>query len=338
MAASATVTLHIGSAIPLGNEAETAKVITLWQYLNGYFKNRSFKAQSGINGKTSSYQITLDASDLLACLQGAQQTSGAFTEHRKAHMDDKSHRVHADLAVTISHADHDLDEEESYQVATVFIQQLVIASHLALPGALHMLNTRFTGPGSHRYEAQNYDCRILYGALKTAESNSWPKLQNHPFETIWAWLNDCEVSQSDTAITDINKVLFTLLKIAQQRQEYSARTVLLIVYPLEVLMGTQSPSSMALTRSRARLVMGNIPEAADCFIELFEVRNSLFVATQPVHRPPLICHNSAEALKEQIGQYNTAVESGTALLLALLQDLIAHGAQKYEFNESFARQ
>lgn len=36
-------------------------------------------------------------------------------------------------------------------------------------------------------------------------------------------------------------------------------------------------------------------------------------------------------------QHNSAVESGTALVLKLLQDLIAHDAYRYSFTESFTR-
>ena len=134
-----------------------------------------------------------------------------------------------------------------------------------------------------------------------------------------------------------NKVLFTLLKVAEQRHEYSARTVLLVIYQLEVLLDCRQAGNHELLHARARSVLGAIPEQSNCLRELLEVRHNLFMASQPVHRPPLICNHTADALRGQIGQHNSAVESGTAMVLALLHDLIRHQSQSYTFSENWSR-
>jgi len=155
--------------------------------------------------------------------------------------------------------------------------------------------------------------------------------------TVWGWLTKCETSCTDTALNNINKVLFTLLKAAEQRHEYSARTVLLVIYQLEVLLDCRQAGNHELLHARARSVLGAIPEQSNCLRELQDVRNNLFLASQPVHRPPLICNHTADALRGQSGQHNSAVESGTAMVLALLQDLIRHQAQSYTFSENWSR-
>lgn len=335
MTSATTVTLRIGNALPSANPSESASVIELWQSLAELTEEVTFRAQNGVSGEVHTYQVTLDASAVLQLMQSAVQSHGSFSAYLKAHDDDAALPLYADLAIHIAGNDHQVKEAESYQVATVFVQQLVMAVHIALPGAIQLLDTRFVGPGAHRYEAQEFDGRIFYGALKASLYNQWPKLKMHSLETVWRWLDACEVSQVDTAILGINKVLFTLLKIAQQRHEFSARTVMLVVYQLEVLLDCRESRSLQRLRERARLVLGDIPEAADSLRELHEVRNSLFVASQPVHRPPLISHGTADALKDQLGQHNTAVELGSALVMALLQDLIYHNARRYEFSESF---
>jgi len=337
MTSATTVTLRVGNALPGANQSESASVLALWQSLAELTEAVTFQAQSGVSGEVRTYQVALDASAVMALMQSAISGHGSFSAYHKAHDDDASLALGADLVLTIAGNDHQVTEGESYQVATVFVQQLVLAVHIALPGAIQLLDTRFTGAGAHRYEAQDFDGRIFYGALKSSLYNQWPRLKVHSLETVWRWLEGCEVSQVDTAILGINKVLFTLLKIAQQRHEFSARTVLLVVYQLEVLLDCRESRSLSRLRQRARLVLGDIPEAADSLRELHEVRNSLFVASQPVHRPPLISHGSADALKDQLGQHNTAVELGSALVMALLQDLIYHNARRYEFSESFVR-
>lgn len=332
-----TLTLTIGNALPFANEEETARIIALWASLGDYFNHRLFTAQSGLNTSADAYTVSLHAGSLLETMQTAQALSGSFSNHLALHIDDVSLSIEGELGLTIGCDRGSLTELETYQVATVFIQQLVMAANLAIPGSIQILDARFSGVGARHYEAQTFDSRLLYGAMKTASANGSPTLQTLPFEVIWDWLDRCEVSHHPTAISTINKVLFTLLKVAEQRYEYSARTVLMVVYQLDVLLGHREPGQPAVTRNRAKLILGDIPESADCFAELYEVRNSLFLAHQPVHRPPLICHGTADALREQIGQHNTAVELGSALVLALIQDLISHNARHYQFDESFSR-
>lgn len=333
----ATITLHIGNAIPHGNDTDTRNIIELWQTINGFFDQREFTSLASIRSTAKPYRVTLDAGRVVQAMENARDQSQSFTSHRKAHVDDPEKAIEGELTITVSRQDQSLEEAESYQVATVFLQQLVLAANIVLPGSIQILDARFTGPGAHRYEAQAFDSKIFYGALKTWVANDWPKLQSHSFATVWSWLEGCEVSNTHTAIREINRVLFTMLKVAEQRHETGARTVLLIMYQLETLLDSRNAGSVNLLRNRARLVLGKIPEAADSFRELYEVRNSLFVANQPVHRPPLICHNTAEELKEQIGQHDTAVELGTVITLALLHDLIAHDAREFDFTETFSR-
>lgn len=338
MSSSRTIHLHIGNAIPPGDQKETAEIITLWRQFGDFFTECPFEAQSGINGAARPYHITFDGSGVLQLMEDALEHSQSFNGHRRAHIDNPDNAIDGELAITISSRDQPLEELESYQVATVFLQQLVMTANIIHPGAFQVLDARFTGEGAHRFEAQQYDARVLQGAHQTAHANGWPALGTPGLGTVWHWLEQTGVAKADTAIKDINRVLFTLLKVAEQRHEYSARTVLLVMYQLEVLLDCRESRSLEQLRNRTQLVLGSIPEAADCFTELHDVRNSLFLASQPVNRPPLICHNTAEALREQIGQHNTAVESGTALVLALLQDLVAHGSLGYSFSESVARQ
>lgn len=335
---SSTIRLHIGNVIPHGNEVDTKHVIALWREINGFFNQpQQFSALSGIRGETRLYLVAMDASRILSVLENARDQSETFNGYRRAHIDDAGKTVDASLTLTISSENHSLEEEESYHVATVFIQQLVMAANIVRPGSIQILDAHFVGEGAHRFEAQNFDSRIFHGALKASVDNEWPKLHAHSLETVWQWLKGCQVSETDIAIKGINQVLFTLLKVAEQRHEYSARTVLLVQYQLEVLLDCRQFNSLESVSHRARQVLGRIPEAADCLAELHEVRHSLFMGHQPVRRLPLICHNTEKALRDQFDQHNSAVESGTALVLRLLQDLISHGAYSYEFTETFSR-
>ena len=334
---SATIKLQIGNALPPGNPSESARVISLWKTIHHFFSDTEFTAMAGINATSCRYHLSLDASALLALMEHAVALADSFDAYATKQGADSSLPINAVLTITLRRTDQALTELESYQIATVFIQQLVLASHICLPGSIQILDSRYDGSGAHRYEAQTFDSKILYGAMKAASYNEWPELPVQSFEKVWDWLTLCETSCADTALNNINKILFTLLKVAEQRHEYSARTVLLVIFQLEVLLDCRAAGNHELLHARARSVLGAIPEQSNCLRELLEVRHNLFMASQPVHRPPLICNHTADALRGQIGQHNSAVESGTAMVMAILHDLIRHQSQSYTFSENWSR-
>lgn len=337
MTSSVTIQLQVGNAIPPGNEKETSEIIKFWQQANAFFADLRFTAQGQLNGVADSYRVGLDAGELIAAMENARDQSGSFSRHQLAHVEDPAMAIAAKLSVTVAADNRTTTEEESYQVASVFIQQLVIAVNLIRPGAIQILDTRFAGQGAHRYEAQNYDSRIFYGALKASQENLAPPLKELSIEEVWGWLEETGSSRTDTAIKSINEVLFTLLKVAENRHEYSARTTLLVMYQLEVILDCRQVNSLADVYHRTSLILEHFSHADEWLSELQEARNNLFMASVPVHRPPLICHTTENAMRRQFGQHRSAVESGTALVLALLHDLIAHGAQRYRFSETMVR-
>ncbi|MDT8322291.1 MAG: hypothetical protein RQ826_17380 [Xanthomonadales bacterium] len=337
MTSSATIKLEIGNAIPAGNEHETAAFLALWQEIGDFFRQRPFTARTGRNGDSGRFRVTLDANSLVNALEAARSQSETLTGHQLARVEDPGTAIDATLVLDIAREDGGLDEEASYHVATVFFQDLVMAAHIARPGSIQILDARFSGAGAHRYEAQSFDSELPYGALKAAADHGWPELRAPAFEAVWSWLEGSETSARDTAIKRINKALFTLLKITQQRDEHSARASLLVMYLLEVLLGCRRANSLKPLTQRIPMILGPIPDLADRLADLYEARNELFIGAHPVRRPPLIRRNRAGVLREQTGQYHSAVDAGLAIALALLQDLVAHGAYRYEFTETLTR-
>lgn len=334
MTSSATIELNIGNAIPPGNATETGNVIALWQQISSFFSQRHFCGPESADGESVSYLVDLNADALLDLMENARQEAGSFNDWQKRHIENPQTRIDASVVIRLTPESGQCKQAECYRVATVFLQQLVLAANIAVPGSVQLLNTRFVGPGAHCYEAQEFDARILYGAFKSASYNEWPPLKLLVFDAAWQWLELCQTSRVVTAISRINKTLFTMLKVAEQRHETSARTVLLVIYQLEQLLDCRQANSLELIHNRTRMILGNIPEAANCLNELAEIRSSLFLANQPVHRPPLIAHNASESLRDQMGQHNSAVEAGTAIVLALIHNLISRDATCYEFTES----
>lgn len=337
MTDSSTIHLHIAKAVPQGNVKETQNIVQLWQSIAGYFQQRDFQAQANPGADRHHYQLSLDVSPLLQRMEYAQGSYESFDDYLKVHGQDQEKRVDGDLSLTVVSQSRGHDELEAYQVATLFLQQLFLAATIAVPGSIRLLDTRFTGREGHRFDAQCFDSDIFSGARQFAQHNDWPPLASLAFAEVWTWLEALETATVHTAIKGINKVLFSLLKLAQQRHEFGARTVLLLTYQLEVLLNCRNAMSDQPLRKHLQMILGRIPEDSEGLEELYQVKLGLFEGDQPVVRPALASYGLAKRPRGQIGQHQGAVEQGVAAVLALLQDLVRHQAQGFEFQESLSR-
>lgn len=328
-----SIDLAIGNALPPGNAAESASILALWEEVHAYFRNRSFMVSLG-SGATRVYFVTLDTSKLHALMEHALRSAGSFDAARQICVRNANRQLASSLSIDIGSEAHAPDDQEAYEVATVFLQQLVVAINLVQPGGCRLLQTEFRGEGAHRYEAQCFDAKLYYGAFRNLRDLGWWQRHNPGFAKVWQWLEQSEGSHGNTAIKNLDKVLFTMLKVAEQRNETSSRAALLVIYQLEMLLHCRSPLDARHLRSRIRLVLGDIPEAADCIAELYAVRDGLLLGSRPVQRPPLVRHDEGAGAAEQLESHNNAVALGTALVLVLLRELISHDSQAFLFTES----
>jgi len=333
MSASHTIHLYIGNALPHGSAAESADILALWQEIQSFFQKHVFSATCGGRAEPRTCHITLDAGVLLALMQQALDNTGSFDAWRQSHARDVNNTLAASLLLEISSEENLSSEVEAYEIATIFLQQLVIAANLVRPGACRLLQTAFHGEGGHRYEAQPYDSKLYYGAFRNMLDLGWWNRHNPVFGKVWQWLEKSAGSHACTAIESLDKVLFTMLKVAEQRNEMSSRTALLVVYQLETLLDCRSPLDARLLRNRIKLILGEFPEAADCINELYGVRDGLLLGSRPVQRPPLITHDNIAEFLEQVDVHNNAVETGSALVLVILRELISRDAQGFDFTE-----
>lgn len=331
---SSTMVVSIDNVIPQAGKEDSAAILALWQDIQAQLKEGAFLAQARPGAAVREYHVNLDVEHLLACMEQAV-AAGGFDRQRDAHLRDPGVSLSANLNLDIRAEGKPVQGLESWAVATVFLQQLQLAANLVLPGAFQMLGARFIGEQAHLVEAPVADS-VIYSGVRRSLREHWTLPAGPDFVTVWRWLEQAELSRTHTAIKGINKVLLTALKVAEQRQEYSARTVLLVLFQLEILLDCHTRNDPALLRRRLRLLLEDLPEAADCIRELYSVRSELFTGTQPVHRPPLLTHTEEDALEEQLGQYNMVVIHASAMVLVLLRELVKRGASGFVFRESVA--
>lgn len=333
MSSKHDISIDIANIIPHGNAQCTEQIIARWQELRQVASDCSFSAP--VKGKPVACTVSMDVEGAVSVMEAALE-AGSFDAYRLKCATDSSLPVGATLAISIESADS-LSPIAAFEVATFFLQQVVVAMNIAFPGSIQLLKTSYGGDQSHQVEAPVFDAVVFFGARNALLAHHWPTLPNPSLAAVWAWLDGCEFSGSLTAINSINKVLFTLLKIAEQRQDFSARTVLMVIYQLEVLMDCHNAPGFKLLRNRIRQVLGDIPETADCLKDLYQVRGNLYGGDQPVRRPMLIRHSSGDEMLEQLDQQDNMVELGVLLAIALLQDLVVNQARGYGFTESFSR-
>ena len=332
MSACRSILLSIGNALPHGNAAESASILTLWQEVQTHFRKRAFTARPSSDGH-SNWLVTLDAGFMLALMEQALRGAGSFDAWRQLHVHTANNSISASMLLEIASEDAAPDEREAYEAATFFVQQLVIALNLVQPGALRLLQTSFEGDGGHRYEAQAFDAKLYYGAFRNLRNLGWWQRHNPGLDKVWQWLERTEGSHDCTAIKSLDKVLFTMLKVAEQRNEQSSRTALLVAYQLETLLDCRHPMDARHLRNRIRLILGDLPEAADCISELYAVRDGLLLGSRPVQRPQLISYESVDGFTELVDEQSSAVELGLALVIVLLRELISHDSHSYVFTE-----
>ncbi|WP_020410117.1 hypothetical protein [Hahella ganghwensis] len=337
MQTTETITIEIHNAIPNGGIDATGKIISLWQLVDGYFTDRKFVVEDPYRGQLGEYRISLDAKALINLMQTARDNNESFDIYRQMHAADSSVAINSELHMTVEALNSRTEPYSMYHAASVFIQQLLLGMNLALPGSCQFLDTRFAGPHAHRFEAQDFDSKAFSDAMLSATEHGWPKLHELSFETVWGWFERAGTSERNTAITTINKVLIDMLKIAQQRYRYGARTAMLVGNQLEMLVGTSDDADMQHLRERVSLILGRPPESADCFKELYRLREALFKGEHPVRRPALVYHNADEEIMQQLAQHNSGVEKALAVVLSLLQDLVQNDADGYQFSEHMQR-
>lgn len=320
----------IDNLIPHADESTSQHIIALWQEAANTLGACALNCVHPGTGKYVDVCFKADFSAILTCLHDANAQSGSFDRRRSLHLQNDAMTIGAALPLTVSCDDTTLDHGAAFALGSVFQQQLFLALNLALPGACQMLGVSFRGEAAHLFEAQAFDSKLFSDARMSAQQQNWPTLATLPFAQVWQWLEHCGFSRADIAISDLNKVLLNLLKLAQQRQRYGSRSALLMARQLELLLGQEAPARL---RERCALILGQIPEAADCFIELFRLRADLFQGSHPVRRPALITHSLGTEEREQIAGHNSAIELAASITVALLQQLISQNRDKFSFRE-----
>lgn len=327
---------NIDNIIPHADERTSQSIIDIWQEAAEVLTTCTLPCIHPGNGKLVDLNVKADFSAILKRLQTARTESGSFDAWRRLHLQNSATPVDASLPLSLNCNTTALSFGDAFALGCVFQQQLYLTLNLALPGACQMLGVSFRGEEAHLYEAQSFDSKVFYDARMSSHQQNWPTLASLSIEQVWHWLGQTGLSRTDIALSAINKVLFTLLKLGRQSHRYGSRSALLVIQQIELLLGQTDllgQEETARLRERCKLVLGDIPEAADCFIALFQLRTDLLQGQHPVRRPPLVGHTLSEENRELVAAHNSAIELGASMIIGLLQNLIIKDKQQFVFRE-----
>lgn len=336
MAKSQTITLNIGNAIPNAGENESNWIISAWEGADKYLNNVAFNVEDPYEATLVNYTLTLDASQLIEVLKNAQMASGGFASYLQSCKNEEG-ATRGKIIITLVSDKDDIEPYSQYHSMSVFVQQLVLAMNIALPGSCQILNATYEGEGAGAFEPPQIDSTIFTNGWLSAFDAEWPILKPIKFEQVWHWLDERKTSETDTALSMVNKVMFCLLDLAHQSPAYSAGNVLLVSHMLELFGQMENDVNHNLLRERISIILGHPSDKADSFNELYRMKQSLIRSEQPIKRPAVIYHDSADEIIQQLEMHNSPIEQALAIVLALLQDLVIHNSSSYHFSEQVAR-
>lgn len=336
MAQTVTVEFQVAQVIPNAGHQESDWIIATWNDLQKVVTDVAFRVEDPYRAELDDFRVSLDAMPVLQRLITARRERDSFAQYLQA-----AHAAHletdATLTLTLTSQDAALERYTLYHGVGVFIQQVMLALNIALPGSCHLVGTRFVGADAALIEAPEFHSAMFTNGWLSAFDADWPQLKPLPIEQVWRWLDACATSEADTALKPVNKVLFGVLEIAQQQRYFGSRDVLLVSHMLEILMGMDDADNPGRLRERIAAVLGSPSTRAGSFTELYRMKHAMIRGDHPIKRPPIVIHDADEEILQQLEQHNSPLEQAMAIVLALLQDLVSANAAGYRYTEQVHR-
>lgn len=336
MAKSETVKLIIDDVIPNAGANESNWIVSAWEGLHKHLKEVPFQVEDPYRAELDKFIISVDATEVVSLLKHASQTEGGFVSYLQTAIDEDL-PMGAYITFHISAELENLEKYTLYHAVNVLIHQIMLAMNIALPGSCQFLETYFEGDDAELFEAPEFDSSMFTNGWLSAFDADWPTLKPLKFADVWQWMADQCTSETDTALRPINKVLFGLLELSQQRNLFEARDALLVSHMLETLVNAEEHNNSNMVRDRVVTILGAPSPKADSFNELYRLKHAMIRGDLPVRRPSLSFHDADEEILQQLEAHNSPIEQALAVLLSILQDLVSNNAKGYKFTEQVSR-
>jgi hypothetical protein len=273
------------------------------------------------------FGVRLDVSDVLRQIDERELTEPSYP-------DGFGNSAWIDIDV---HPLHTPDSElASLPLVQRFVEQLWLALNIAHPASLELEQSVYAEPNDVAVPPALSAGGFLE-AFQGAQKDSWPPLRTLPFRSTWDWLHGEMIHDLFVAKTPLQVALFSLLQLAR-RDPFDPANVLSIAQALEALITPGKESIGSTLRTRVRMILGDPSSRKSRLTNFYDLRSRIVHGSYPLVR---FTDGYVPPLRPEIGRWvkevNTATNDGLALLLALLQDLVANDAHSYEFSQTMQR-
>ncbi|MCI5222614.1 MAG: hypothetical protein D3924_08080 [Candidatus Electrothrix sp. AR4] len=222
----------------------------------------------------------------------------------------------------------------SSEIINMFLQQFFVAVNIAMPGAL---NLWYDGVSveSEKEVLPVYFSDLFNSARYQADERKWPPLKQLPFGVVWSWLHDKYWYRLNVANEPWQKASFAILRLAV-RNACQEDQVLVIARALEALFVDGREGIGTLLKTRLQLVIGIPPTHKKWFSKFYNLRSKIAHGSSPMLKPE-IKFRDCSYVNNLLESYFEPIDTATAVLLSVLQDLTQHGIYSYQFEQTLKR-
>lgn len=317
--------VDIGNALPMF-EIPLAPVIDAWRVAEELFKDCDYLESS----------ITLDVTDILEVLDILADYSQERADRRSNHRASRGlSPFGSELTIIVRGP---AAPPRFDQLIPRFLENLYLAMNLSVPGSCNLYRTSFKSTRNYersvwrrRRETIRLDlaAQPFEGAALFAVERGWPTHQPIDLRRTWKWLNQTGLLALDVGESPWQRAVFTLLRIGNLESQYPD-AIFYCVQSIEALVSEGVPAPASVTKRRVESVLGVPRTHKNWFSDLQRIRSQVAHGTAPLVRlSGFLNTDPGNATKKSFENIDLSV----AVLLALLQRLIAKDATRFQITE-----
>lgn len=340
MSSAREVRVTMTSGPAFGN-TDPHPVVALWRDVDRVLGSRAVP-WSTRGRKQAAYTVRIHAADTIEYLESVAQLEDTLArgERDETWVDRQlaagRHPMRSHITLHVGSAAASGDAPP--QVVGGFLQQLFLAMNLACPGACNLALADLDGADDSDLLALDYSGPVFENAFLQARDAAWPLLAQLPFETAWDWLSEVGLEGVAVAKDPLHKALFTLLRIAEPREDAST-TMLLVAQALEALLVDSRDNVGSILRQRIELIVGAPPNGRRWFSRFYELRSRAAHGSVPLLRPGRLYDiGEDQEVESHIDEFVRPADEAVAVFLAIVQDLARARARRYRFTQVVARE
>jgi len=210
------------------------------------------------------------------------------------------------------------------------VGDLVLASAIALPGALHPSEVQCTLNGKE-HSLREIGRGTIAEARAAFAKTGWPPLVNLPLPTTLAWLRGLPGFEVGVPIGHLGRAVAALSHLLSDAAEYGGPALMWTMIGLEALYTRGREGLSEQLREKTQVLLG-VPESdAKRFKGLYDYRSKFIHGGLDV---PLMYtpYDAVDAFMKSILDTYHAELTGIALLIATLQKMVTENRKDLKFH------